>query len=84
MQISDLRKLRGVLNLHGECGAGHQNLGFFSLFPSSREARHAAINLLRAAFRDAAPEDNLVSPYPCHVGALPEVHSAEPRYLPEP
>lgn len=63
---------------------GQDTNRFAFLSPTSGEVRHAAVKLLRAAFRDAALEGNLARPYPYHAGALPEVHTAEPRCLPEP
>lgn len=54
-----------------------------SLPPPTGEVRHAAFKLLRAVFGDAALEDDFADPYPCHAGALPEVHPAERSCLPE-
>lgn len=54
-----------------------------SLPPPSGEVRHAAFKLLRDLFGDAALKYDFAELYPCHAGALPEVHPAESRCLPE-
>lgn len=47
-----------------------------SLPPPSGEVKHVAFKLLRAAFGDAAQKNDFAELYPCHAGALPEVHPA--------